>query len=166
MPIGSALWHDAAFVAARTVNRRNPLRPLAGIVSSDAQLAQWAARQRNEALLTAAVRNALPRALGLRVHVAGLRDGVLEIAASGGAIAAAVRQRAPGLPTALRAEGFAVRDVKVRVQVVSSASTPPAPPARMLDVRAAAPLFDLAERLPQGPLREALARWSRRARGR
>ncbi|HWD16021.1 MAG TPA: DciA family protein [Casimicrobiaceae bacterium] len=148
------------------MKRKSSLRPLAGILTADAQLGQWVARQRQEAELAAEVRKHLPRALGLRVHVTGLRDGVLELGASGGAIAATLRQRAPALRAALSADGFGVREVKVRVQVVASASAPERGTPRSLDVRAATPLFDLAEQLPQGPLREALARWSRRARGR
>jgi hypothetical protein len=37
---------------------------------------------------------------------------------------------------------------------------------RAWDSSAASPLFDLADRLPEGPLQQALRRWSRRARGR
>lgn len=148
------------------MKRKPSLRPLAGILTADAQLAQWVARQRQEAQLVAEVRKHLPRALGLRVHVTGLRDGVLELGASGGAIAATLRQRAPALRAALAASGLDVRDVKVRVQVAVAPPAPVRDAPRDLDVRAAAPLFELAGKLPQGPLREALARWSRRARGR
>lgn len=149
------------------MKRHAPCRPLARVLESDAQLAQWSARQREEAALTMHVRRTLPHTLGQRVHVTGLRNGVLEIAASGGAIAAALRQRAASLPMVLRAEGFDVSEVRVRVQVVSTAPDRERKAAdRVLDVRAATPLFDLAERLPQGALRDALARWSRRARGR
>lgn len=147
------------------MNRKTSLRPLGRVLDADAQLAQWSARQREEAALTDAVRRQLPRALGLRTRVAGFRDGVLEITAAGGALAAALRQRAGSLPAALRAEGFHVTEVKVRVQVVSAPDPERAVP-RTLDVGAATPLFDLADRLPQGPLRDALSRWSRRARGR
>jgi len=165
---GGAMWGiitPFAPTIAR-VKRKPSLRPLAGILTADAQLGQWVARQRQEAELAAEVRKHLPRALGLRVHVTGLRDGVLELGATGGAIAATLRQRAPALRAALSADGFGVREVKVRVQVVASPPAPERGTPRSLDVRAATPLFDLAEHLPQGPLREALARWSRRARGR
>jgi hypothetical protein len=158
--------HHAFRPTAARVKRKSSLRPLAGILTADAQLGQWVARQRQEAELAAEVRKHLPRALGLRVHVTGLRDGVLELGANGGAIAATLRQRAPALRAALSADGFGVREVKVRVQVVASPGAPARGTPRSLDVRAATPLFDLAEQLPQGPLREALARWSRRARGR
>jgi hypothetical protein len=112
------------------------------------------------------VRRHLPRALAERVRAAGVHDGVLELMASGGAIAAALRQRATALPEALRREGIPVTSVRVRVAITTSAAPPERPPGRTLDVAAAAPLFELAARLPSGPLRDALARWSRRARGR
>ena len=140
--------------------------PLARILESDEALARWTARQRDEAALTRLVRRHLPRALAARVRVCDTRTGVLEVAATGGAIAAAVRQRAPDLRAALAREGHAFSDVRVRVDVAASVLPAQRPPKPAWDSRQAAPLFDLAERLPTGPLQQALRRWSRRARGR
>ena len=148
--------------------RRPPAhRPLARVLESDPQIADWTARQRREATLTRLVRKHLPRPVAERVSVTALGPRVLELGAGGGAIAAAVRQRLPDLRAALAREGVDVAEIRVRVQVVIARPGPgPVPPRRTLDSRAAAPLFDLADRLSSGPLKDALSRWSRRARGR
>ncbi len=94
------------------------------------------------------------------------RHGVLELAASAGAIAATLRQRAPQLRESLAREGFDFAEVRVRVQVAGAGSIQRKAALRQWDTADAAPLFALADRLPDGPLKAALARWSRRARGR
>ena len=142
-------------------------RPLARVLESDAQLAEWTARQRHEAALTRLVRRHLPRPIAERVSVTAAAR-VLELGAGGGAVAAAVRQRLPDLRAALAREGADFAEIRVRVQVVTMRPGPDdaVPSRRAWDSRAATPLFDLADRLPSGPLKEALSRWSRRARGR
>lgn len=141
-------------------------RPLARVLESEAQFADWTARRRREVELTRLVRGQLPRPIAERVQVTDARNGILELAATAGAIAATLRQRAPDLRVALARVGFDFAEVRVRVQV--SGQPAPARPttARQWDSMAAAPLFNLADRLPGGPLKEALSRWSRRARGR
>jgi hypothetical protein len=54
----------------------------------------------------------------------------------------------------------------VRVQVGSDAEAREKPAKHQWDSRDAAPLFALADRLADGPLKAAIVRWSRRARGR
>ena len=139
---------------------------LARVLDSDARLAEWAARHRDEQALTRLVRAHLPRSIGERVRVTDARSGVLELAASAGAIAAALRQRAPDLRNALALDGHRFAEVRVRVQVSGSALVPERVPKRQWDSRDASPLFELADRLPGGPLKDALRRWSRRGRGR
>jgi hypothetical protein len=156
----------ASFAACPAVPRPPSCRPLGTVLQTDAQLGQWTARQREEAALTKLVRRHLPRALAERVRVAGVHDGVVELTASGGAIAAAQRQRTTALPDLLRREGVAVTSVRIRVAITTGPPAAERAPGRTLDVAAAAPLFDLAARLPNGPLRDVLSRWSRRARGR
>ena len=136
------------------------------MLDSDARFAEWTARHREEAALTRLVRRHLPRPIGERIHVTDARAGTLELAASAGAIAAALRQRAPDLRTALARDGWNFTEVRVRVQVAGFAYAEPKAPKRQWDSSAASALFDLADRLPGGPLQEALRRWSRRARGR
>jgi hypothetical protein len=146
--------------------RKAPHQPLARVLASDAQLAQWTARHREEEALTRMVRKHLPRPIGERVRVCDARHGVLELAASAGAIAAALRQRAPDLRAALAREGHPFAEVRIRVQVAGAMAPPANAAKRAWDSRDAAPLFDLADRLPAGPLVQALRQWSRRARGR
>jgi len=144
-----------------------PLRlaPLARVFDADPRIAAWTARRSEEAALTSLVRRRLPRPLAEQVHVAGSRDRVLELAAAGGAAAAAVRQRTPELAETLRREGWDFTEIRIRVQVSGGSVSPQKPVSRQIDGRSAS-LFDLAGRLPDGPLKQALDRWSRRARGR
>ncbi|HEX6137717.1 MAG TPA: hypothetical protein VF059_08665, partial [Casimicrobiaceae bacterium] len=73
---------------------------------------------------------------------------------------------APQLRRDLARGGFDFDEVRVRVQVAGTGSMQQKAPRRQWDSTDAAPLFALADRLPDGPLRAALIRWSRRARGR
>jgi len=116
--------------------------------------------------LTQLLRKHLPRPLAERVRVTDCRDGVLELAASAGAIAATLRQRAHDLRTALARDGVDFNEIRVRVQVAAIAAAQDKRQLHEWDSRQATPLFELADRLPDGPLKAALARWSRRARGR
>jgi len=161
---------DAAFGATaiglhESVALPRPL-PLAQVLERDASLAGWSERARFEARLTGVLRAHLPRAVGPHVRVAGTDANCLELAAGAGAIAATLRQRAPDLLAALRREGLDFTEIRVRVQVAGVVGATPKPPSRQWDSRDATPLFELADRLPDGPLKAALAQWSRRARGR
>jgi hypothetical protein len=139
--------------------------PLARVFAADARIAAWTARLKEEAALTALVRRQLPRPLADRVRATGIRETTLELATSAGAVAAAVRQRTPDLIAALRREGCDFTEIRVRVQAAGAMAVDQKHLSRQLDARASA-MFDLAERLPDGPLKHALDRWSRRARGR
>ena len=141
-------------------------RPLARVLDSSAEFADWTARHRQEIALTRLVRKHLPRAMAERVQVTDARNGVLELAAGAGAIAAALRQRAPDLRSALARDGCEFIEVRVRVQVAGTARAQPQTAKRQWDSAAASPLFELADQLRGGPLKDALRRWSRRARGR
>jgi hypothetical protein len=139
--------------------------PLARIFAGDTRIAEWTARLKEEAALTALVRRQLPRPLADRVRVTGVRNATLELATSAGAVSAAVRQRTPDLIAALRREGCDFTEIRIRVQVGGATIASQKKLSRQLDEHAFA-MFDLAQRLPEGPLKQALDRWSRRARGR
>lgn len=141
-------------------------RLLARVIESDADLAGWTARHRREAALTRLVRAHLPRPIAERVHVTDTRDGRLELATAAGAIAAAVRQRVPTLRAALARDGHDFAEIAIRVHLAGGGRSEPRVAKRQWDSSEAAPLFELADRLPDGPLKAALGRWSRRARGR
>jgi hypothetical protein len=142
------------------------LRRIARVLESDSQLKSWTERYRREAALTQLLAAHLPKPIADRVHVADTRNGVLEFAASAGAIATVLRQRAPDLLAALSRAGWDFTEIRVRVQVAGRSNPAQKSPKRQWDSASAAPLFDLAPTLPEGPLKAAIARWARRARGR
>jgi hypothetical protein len=71
----------------------------------------------------------------------------------------------PDLLAALRRDGHDLVGVRVRVQVPVGSASPPLQPARALSRAEAAPLADLARRLPAGPLRAAVQRLLRHSGG-
>jgi hypothetical protein len=148
------------------MRRPPPHQTLARVIETDAQFTEWTLRHRREVALTLLLRKHLPRPIAERVRVSDTRDGVLELAATAGAIAATLRQRAAQLRSELAREGFAFAEIRVRVQVAGTIATQRKTARPQWDMANAAPLFSLADRLPDGPLKAALARWSRRARGR
>lgn len=150
----------------RRVTVRARHRSLAGVLASEPAFAEWSTRHRRETSLTEALRRHLPRTIAERVRVTDSRGDVLELAATAGAIAATLRQRSAGLRSALARDGFEFADVRVRVQVAGITGAPAAHPRRRWDSAEATPLFELADELGDSPLKHALARWSRRARGR
>ena len=140
--------------------------PLSKVLAADRTLAEWSERARLEARLTAIVRTHLPRPVGAQLRVVAADANCLTLATGAGAIAASVRQRIPDLVAALRREGLDFTEIRVRVQVRASVALPVKNTENQRDASSAKPLFELSERLSDGPLRQSLARWSRRARGR
>ncbi len=143
-----------------------PHRTLARVFDADPRLAQSRDRYEREAALTRLLRRHLPRPLAERIRVADARTGILEVAAGAGAIAAALRQRAPELREQLARDGYVFAEIRIRVQVTGATGGMPRGPTRSWNSAEAAALFALAERVSEGPLKAALVRWSRRARGR
>jgi hypothetical protein len=163
-PLQTALRYPESILrGASTVPRP---RLLAKILAADSTLAAWSERQRLEARLTRAVRSHLPRPVAAQVRALAADARCLELSAGAGAIAASLRQRVPDLLAALRREGWDFTEIRVRVQVRVGAESPVKSTGNQRDASDAGALFDLAGRLPDGPLRTSLARWSRRARGR
>ena len=148
------------------MSKPTALRRIARVLESDAQLKSWTERYQREAALTQLLATHLPKPIADRVHVADTRNGVLELAAGAGAIAAVLRQRAPDLLAALSRIGWDFTEIRVRVQVAGRSGPVQKIEKRQWDSTSAAPLFDLAPTLPEGPLKAAIARWARRARGR
>ena len=140
--------------------------PLSKVLAADGTLAAWSERHRLEARLTAAVRDLLPRPVAAQVRAIAADARCLELTTGAGAIAATLRQRVPDLLAALRREGWDFTEIRVRVQVRVTPPRPVNSTENQRDASSAGPLFDLAGRLAEGPLRRSLLRWSRRARGR
>jgi len=132
------------------------------ILAADPVLAAWEARRRREARLTAIVRRHLPRPLAERIRVAEERGPELNLIADAGAIAAVARQRAPDLLAELQREGCEFTSIRVRVQVVGAGPKIRKPALKQIDRSALRTLGTLAQELPAGPLKVALARFLRR----
>ncbi len=115
-----------------------------------------------EARLNVAVRRHVPRALAERVRVSEANPPVIHLAAAAGAIAAVLRQRTPDILAGLRREGWDFTELRVRVQVKAGPGPGLIPPKIQRDKVNTAPLSLLAESLPDGPLRLAVARLIRR----
>jgi hypothetical protein len=138
---------------------RPTLTPLARILTADAQLAAWNARQRREAALLAVVRRALPRPVAERVFVVAGDGPVLELATSSGAIATVVRQHGPDLVARLAREGWEFSGIRLRVQPRQAPPELPKPPPRQWDSTARHALAGLQASLPPGPLRAAVSKF-------
>lgn len=115
-----------------------------------------------ESRLTAAVRRLLPRALADRVRVAEAEPPTLTLAVPAGAVAAVVRQRSPDLLAGLRREGWDFTQFVVRVQVGTGVLSHTKDNKKQVRRVNPAPLRQLAEDLPAGPLRDAVQRLARK----
>ncbi len=137
---------------------------LSRVVASDPVLAAWDARRRREAALTYAIRGELPRQLAMRVRVADAQRETLELVADSGAVAAAVRQRLPGVLERLAKDGHEFSGIRVRVQVRIDPEPTAKKEPNQLDSTTAEALSQLASSLPDGALRRSLERLARRGR--
>jgi hypothetical protein len=143
--------------------KNTPARPLSRILAVDAQIGAWHERMQRESRMTAAVRLLLPRALADRVRVAEAATDRLILAVPAGAIAAVIRQRLPDLLAGLRREGLNFTQIEVRVQVKTYPGPEPKKATNQAPRPNSAPLRALADDLPAGPLRDAVARLARRS---
>ena len=143
--------------------KNTPARPLSRILAVDAQIGAWHERMQRESRMTAAVRLLLPRALADRVRVADAATDRLILAVPAGAIAAVIRQRLPDLLAGLRREGLNFTQIEVRVQVKTYPGPEPKKATNQAPRPNSAPLRALADDLPAGPLRDAVARLARRS---
>ncbi|MES1981457.1 MAG: DciA family protein [Pseudomonadota bacterium] len=103
-----------------------------------------------------------PAALARGSHVLQLAQQTLLLAADNGAVAAKLRQIAPELTLQMQNNGYEVTGIKVRVQVTQS---PPlgAPPAQ-LSAEGQQQLQDLAQKLPDSSLKNAVQRLAAKRR--
>jgi hypothetical protein len=140
------------------------LQPLQRILVDDPALAAWDTRMRRELALTCAVRNGLPRQLATRIRVVDAERETLEIVADSGAVAAAVRQRLPGVLTQLAKDGHEFTGIRVRVQVRDLPEIAPKSPLNPIDKVGISSLARLAADLAPGPLKTSLDRLLKRYR--
>jgi hypothetical protein len=140
-----------------------PGRPLARVLADDPLLAAWNRRRREETRVTRAVHAALPRPLAAHVAAWLPSPDQLDLVASTGTIAAALRQRLPAVRAALGSEGMEFREVRVRVQPASVRQVERKILPRQWDSTQKAALEGLAGTLPDGPLKAAVALWLKRS---
>jgi hypothetical protein len=104
----------------------------------------------------------VPPPLNQHSHVGPVHHGQLTVYTSSGAVAAKLKMLQGGLVGKLQAQGVEVTSIRVEVQVESK----PRAPARIQrrpSANAARSLLDLAEKLPDTPLRKALQRLAKKA---
>lgn len=154
-------WPKAPERILIAVMARSPQR-LARILDSDAVVASWAARRRQDERIDAALCRLLPRQLASRLRIADATGAELVLSADIGAVAAMLRQRAPDLIAALRDAGFQFDAIRVRVKPHLPATSGTKRSAVPPDRTRLRPLADLARSLPAGsPLKAALTRFVR-----
>lgn len=144
-------------------NRPLPGRPLARVLADDPLLAALSRRCRDEARVERSVRSVLPRPLAACVAARLPEPDRLELVATTGTIAAALRQRLPAVRDALGREGIEFREVRVRVQPVAIRREERKILPRQWDKTQKAALETLADTLPEGPLKAAVSGWLRRS---
>lgn len=98
-----------------------------------------------------------PHPLNSHSHVGPLDQGRLTVYTSSSAVAAKLKMQLNGLVSKLQTQGVQVTSIRVEVQVESKPRAP-SRPQRRLSGQAARSLLDLAETLPDSPLRKALER--------
>lgn len=98
-----------------------------------------------------------PADLARSSRVGIFRDGILSVWVDHGAVAAKLRQLIPSLMLGLRNQGVEVKGISVTVQVAWDDPPPLALERPPLSERALSALRQLEERLPDSPLKRAVA---------
>jgi hypothetical protein len=98
-----------------------------------------------------------PVALARASHVQQLDQQTLQLAADNGAVAAKLRQLAPQLVQLFQNSGIEVNEIQVKVRVVAPPVKHVAPPATV-SAAGRQRLTELADTLPDSPLKSALQR--------
>lgn len=133
---------------------------LNSFLAASQELRQLAGKAKQLLLLQQHYELALPATLRRASHIMQCERRILTIAADNGAVAAKLRQMTPDLLKTLQEFGHDVTVIQVRVQV----STPPQIPAvakPALSSSGKQQLSELAETLPDSPLRRALLELAR-----
>jgi hypothetical protein len=99
----------------------------------------------------------VPEPLRKFTRTGRLEHRSITVFADNGAVAAKIKLLAPTLLKNLQIKGVDVTSIRVEVQV-QSARAKPSKPSRRLSFYAAVSLTQLAETLPESPLREAIER--------
>jgi hypothetical protein len=139
------------------------MRRLQQIMTGESVMAGLLKRRQHENALEARVRQALPPSLATCIAVADGRTPELALAATSGAAAALLRQRAPDLLRVLVADGWEFTGIRVRVQARQKAALRANSVKKQLDEATAAHLVATAAAIGDSPLADALLRLARSA---
>ncbi len=139
-------------------------RTLATIVGHDPLLAQWQRRADRDQAILRVLRRVLPVALAHGIGVRDAGSAELALVTPSGAAAAVLRQRGPDLLPALAREGLEFTAIKVVVQPRPAVEKPKKSISFQWDNDATTAFSALRDRLPEGPLKEAVAQLLRRHR--
>lgn len=132
--------------------------------ASDSLRSLTRAAQRN-AELHRVLLNSAPPALTQHCRVKQFRDGTLTLLAENAAIAAKLKQLAARLLTAYQKQRWQVTAIRIEVQVREPSPGPaPKPDSRRLSVETIKNLEQLAGRIDDAALKEALTRMATRQR--
>jgi hypothetical protein len=140
------------------------MRRLQHIMTGESVIAGLLQRRQHQLALEARVRRALPPSLATCIAVADNRAPELELAATSGAAAALLRQRAPDLLRILVADGWEFTGIRVRVQARPGRKPPINSIKKQIDAQTSALLVATAQALGDSPLAAALTRLARSAR--
>jgi hypothetical protein len=140
-------------------------RSIAQVLDASPELGRFMPLVDRLVALRAAVRDAMPRELADAAAVVALKDDVVSILADNSAAAAKLRMLEPMLVRACRKAAPQVAVVRVRVQAGMAPRRRTAGKRARLNAPGAAVLAQLAEALPPSPLRDAVARLSRKGPG-
>lgn len=140
------------------------MRSLQDYLDSDDALGRLSPRARKLVDLDRAYADAAPQMLASASGVARLEAGTLYLWATDGAVAAKLRQLAPMLLSRVRQRAPECIAIRVTVQVCARRTRVAARVPRNLGAGGVTALRELAQSLPESPLRSALTRLAGRAR--
>lgn len=126
------------------------------------ELRQLSGRAQVLTALDRRYRDAVPPALAKASRVVGFEHQILTLGTENGAIAAKLRQMVPQLLQQLQANGAEVTGIRVKVQVATLLA-PRRRPRRSISTAGRQQVVQLAENLPDSPLKSALERLVKKA---
>ena len=144
-----------------------PARPLSFYLNSSDRLRSLSQEARRNAELNQILLNNAPPELTQACRVKQLRDGTLTLLAQNSAIAAKLKQLAARLLIAYQKQRSEVTAIRIEVQVKDASAKPQNNrPDKRLSVDAIENLENLARRLDDSPLKQALTQMAARQRSR
>jgi hypothetical protein len=144
------------FTPMHRAEPRASSRELLEYLRSDDKLGSLLPTVEQVVQLQAACEQQLPT-LFSSCQVLQLRENTLHISAPNAALATRLRQVLPKLQQGLRASGWDIEQIRLKVQLMPTQAAPPAPSApRVMSSGAIESIASLASQIEESPLRDAL----------